>query len=104
MYKYAATSCSLLLEPISKQPDSTYLEHQISPSPDHYSTSTMKVLLISSILAACAALTTATVTLGTLDGRKIAYINGVDLCADRADLGPADANQVCAVSTALPLM
>jgi len=39
----------------------------------------------------------ATVTLDTLYDRKIGYINGVDMCSDHTDLGPANGNQACEV-------
>ena len=48
----------------------------------------MQLLLISSILSVASA----TVFLGQLDGRNIAYINGVDQCADNTDLGAVGTN------------
>jgi hypothetical protein len=48
----------------------------------------MQLLLISSILSVASA----TVFLGQLDGENIAYINGVDQCADNTDLGAVGTN------------
>src|SRR3984957_16331064 len=48
----------------------------------------MQLLLISSILSVASA----TVFLGQLDGRNVAYINGVDQCASNTDLGAVGTN------------
>jgi len=48
----------------------------------------MKLLLISSLLS----IASATVFLGQLDGQNVAYINGVDECADNTDLGAVGTN------------
>jgi hypothetical protein len=48
----------------------------------------MQLLLISSILSVASA----TVFLGQLGGRNVAYINGVDQCASNTDLGAVGTN------------
>src|SRR6266496_3434705 len=58
---------------------------QFSTTP---STPAMQLLLISSILSVASA----TVFLGQLGGRHVAYINGVDECAFNTDLGAVDTN------------
>jgi hypothetical protein len=54
----------------------------------------MQLLLISSILSVASA----TVFLGQLNGRNVAYINGVDQCAFNTDLGAVGTNP-CSVNS-----